>query len=103
MMEGWKGGRGVTQKSPNQSNKKMHLQCNFTKEEKREKQITVNDLYSIVVYLKLKCVIMLKHVTCMYLCIFAIQELRIHSASLQRSKVDCKPLASKDGIYMCLG
>lgn len=64
MMEGWKGGRGVTQKSPNQSNKKMHLQCNFTKEEKREKQITVNDLYSIVVYLKLKCVIMLKQVTC---------------------------------------
>lgn len=49
----------------------------FTKEEKREKQITVNDLYSIVVYLKLKCVIMLKHVTCMYLCIFASQELKM--------------------------
>lgn len=70
----------------------------FTKEEKREKQITVNDLYLIVVYLKLKCVIMLKHVTCMYLCIFASQEFRIHSASLQRSRVDCKPLASEDGI-----
>lgn len=69
----------------------------FTKEEKREKQITVNDLYSIVVYLKSKCVIMLKHVTCMYLCIFASQEFRIHSAFLQ-SRVDHKPLANEDGI-----
>lgn len=96
-MEGWNGGRGVTQKSPNQSNKKMHLQCNSQKKRKEKKQITVNDLYSIVVYLKLKCVIMLKHVTCMYLCIFASQEFRIHSAFLQ-SRVDHKPLANEDGI-----
>lgn len=88
MMEGWKGGRGVTQKSPNQSNKKMHLQCNSQKKRKEKKQITVNDLYSIVVYLKLKCVIMLKHVTCMYLCIFTSQGFKIQSVSLKRSRVD---------------
>lgn len=38
----------------------MHLQCNSQKKRKKEKQITVNDLYSVVVYLKLKCVIMFK-------------------------------------------
>lgn len=36
MMEGWNGGRGVTQKLPNQSNKKMHLQCNSQKKRKEK-------------------------------------------------------------------